>query len=67
MSEAIARRVLTAQLTVDKHSEMDLANATFKSLAVLRLQYDAAGRLHSSSYSCMQQQNAGGPVGGEQM
>jgi len=31
MSEAIGlpRRVLTAQITVDKHREMDLANAKF--------------------------------------
>jgi len=39
MSEAIARRVfVTAQLTVDKHrgnGGMDLANATFKSLAAM--------------------------------
>jgi len=35
MSEAIARRVLTAQLTVYKHRGMDLANATFKSLAAI--------------------------------
>jgi len=35
MSEAVERRVLTAQLTVDKHRGMGLANATFKSLAAI--------------------------------
>jgi len=28
--------VLTAQLTVDKHREMDLANAKFEALAAIR-------------------------------
>jgi len=35
MSEAMPRQVLTAQLIVDKHHAMVLANVTFKALAAI--------------------------------
>ena len=35
MSEAMLRKVLTAQLIVDKHHAMVLANVTFKALAAI--------------------------------
>ena len=35
MSEAMPRQVLTAQLIVDKHYAMVLANVTFKALAAI--------------------------------
>jgi len=35
MSEAMPRQVLTAQLIVDKHHVMVLANVTFKALAAI--------------------------------
>jgi len=35
MFEAMPRQVLTAQLIVDKHHAMALANATFKALAAI--------------------------------
>jgi len=35
MSEAMPRQVLTAQLIVDKHRAMVLANVTFKALGAI--------------------------------
>jgi len=40
MFEAMPRQVLTAQLIVDKHRAMVLANVTFRALAIWRRHAD---------------------------
>jgi len=46
VSEAMPRQVLTAQLIVDKHHAMVLANVTFKALAALTI-YGIVTRGHA--------------------
>ena len=51
MYEAMPRQVLTAQLIVDKHHAMVLANVTFKALAAIwRRHVDMRGVKYTRNY-----------------